>query len=72
MMVIFLGSWAALKIPKLLVEIEFLGGALFTINQEKGIFIIEILSVGRNRFHVFSHHRYFWWPGDLSIWIAKN
>ena len=42
-MVIFLGSWAALKIPKLLVEIIFLGGALFTINQEKGIFIIEIL-----------------------------
>jgi len=29
-MVIFLGSWAALKIPQLLVEIKFLGG-LFTL-----------------------------------------
>jgi len=29
-MVIFLGSWAALKIPQLLVEIKFLGGA-FTL-----------------------------------------
>ncbi len=29
-MVIFLGSWAALKVPQLLVEIKFLGGA-FTL-----------------------------------------
>ena len=30
-MVIFLGSWAALKIPQLLVEIKFLGGAFTSL-----------------------------------------
>lgn len=41
-MVIFLGSWAALKIPQLLVEIKFLGGS-FTLLRFVLTFVIIVI-----------------------------
>ncbi len=44
-MVIFLGSWAALKIPQLLVEIKFLGGAFTTLRFGLTLTIIIIIGI---------------------------
>lgn len=44
-MVIFLGSWAALKIPQLLVEIKFLGGAFTSLRFVLTFTVIVFISV---------------------------
>jgi uncharacterized membrane protein YraQ (UPF0718 family) len=44
-MVVFLGSWAALKIPQLLVEIKFLGGAFTSLRFGLTLTIIIIIGI---------------------------
>lgn len=44
-MVIFLGSWAALKIPQLLIEIKFLGGAFTSLRFILTLTVIIIIGI---------------------------
>lgn len=44
-MVVFLGSWAALKVPQLLVEIKFLGGAFTLLRFVLTFAIIVIIGI---------------------------
>jgi len=44
-MVVFLGSWAALKIPQLLVEIKFLGGTFTSLRFGLTLTIIIIIGI---------------------------
>jgi uncharacterized membrane protein YraQ (UPF0718 family) len=44
-MVIFLGSWAALKIPQLMVEIKFLGGSFVLLRFVLTFAVIVIIGV---------------------------
>lgn len=46
--VIFLGSWAALKIPQLLVEIKFLGGAFTIVRFVLTLVVIIVMGVIMN------------------------
>jgi len=46
--VIFLGSWAALKIPQLLVEIKFLGGAFTIVRFVLTLIVIIIMGIIMN------------------------
>lgn len=44
-MIIFLGSWATLKIPQLLVEIKFLGGAFTSLRFVLTLMVIIIIGI---------------------------
>ncbi len=44
-MIIFLGSWATLKIPQLLVEIKFLGGAFTSLRFVLTFMVIIIIGI---------------------------
>ncbi|MFO7929026.1 MAG: permease [Candidatus Humimicrobiaceae bacterium] len=62
-MVIFLGSWAALKIPQLLVEIKFLGGIFTSLRFVLTFAVIVIIGITMEMLLKKSHGKV--WLEDL-------